>query len=55
MKESKLGSLKNEPIIIGIVSVASPIPLFVFTVLWSWLWFLELVLACSAMTLFRIG
>lgn len=31
--------MKNKPIVTGIIAVASPIPLIVFTVLWSWIWF----------------
>ena len=31
--------MKNRPIITGIIAVASPIPLLVFTVLWCWIWF----------------
>ena len=38
MSESKFGSLKNKPIIIGIMAVVSPIPLFIFTILW-FLWY----------------
>ena len=30
--------MKNKPIVTGIIAVASPGPLFVFTVLWSWIW-----------------
>ena len=29
----------NKPFITGIIAVASPIPLFVFTILWSWFCF----------------
>ena len=31
--------MKNKPFITGIIAIASPIPLSIFTVLWSWLWF----------------
>lgn len=31
--------MKNKPIVTGIVAIASPIPLIVFTVLWYWVWF----------------
>ena len=31
--------MKNKPLVTGIIAVASPLPLIVFTVLWSWIWF----------------
>ena len=31
--------MKNKPIFTGIIAVASPIPLIIFTAIWSWLWF----------------
>ena len=31
--------MKNRPIITGIIAVASPIPLIIFTVIWCWVWF----------------
>lgn len=31
--------MKNRPFITGIIAVVSPIPLFIFTVLWCWVWF----------------
>ena len=31
--------MKNRPIVTGIIAVASPIPLVIFTVIWSWVWF----------------
>ena len=31
--------MTNKPLITGIIAVASPIPLIMFTVLWSWLCF----------------
>ena len=31
--------MKIHPLVTGIVSFLSPIPMFVFTVLWSWGWF----------------
>ena len=31
--------MKNKPIITGIIAVASPTPLIIFTVMWSWAWF----------------
>ena len=30
--------MKNKPLVTGIIAVVSPVPLIVFTVLWSWLW-----------------
>ena len=30
--------MKNRPIITGIIAVASPIPMVIFTVIWSWVW-----------------
>jgi len=30
--------MKNKPFITGIIAVVSPIPLFIFTILWSWIW-----------------
>jgi len=30
--------MKNRPIITGIFAAVSPIPLFMFTVLWCWIW-----------------
>ena len=30
--------MKNRPLITGIISVASPIPMFIFTIFWSWIW-----------------
>ena len=30
--------MKNRPIASGIIAVASPIPLLIFTALWSWIW-----------------
>ena len=32
--------MKIKPIDSGIVAVASPIPMFILTVLWSWIWIL---------------
>lgn len=29
---------KNNPLFIGTIAAASPVPLLVFTVLWSWFW-----------------
>lgn len=31
--------MKNKPIITGIIAIASPIPMFIFTILWDWTWF----------------
>ena len=30
--------MKNKPLVTGIIAVVSPVPLIVFTVLWSWIW-----------------
>ena len=30
--------MKNKPLVTGIIAVVSPVPLIVFTVLWSWMW-----------------
>ena len=35
--------MKDKPIVTGIIAVASPVPLIVFTVLWSWVWFFGIV------------
>lgn len=37
--------MKNKPIVTGIIAVASPIPLLVFAVLWSWIWFFGIGMA----------
>ena len=57
--------MKNKPVVTGIIAVASPIPLIIFTVLWSWLWFFGIgigllnydtvpqwILVCSLLPLF---
>ena len=31
--------MKNNPVVTGMIAVTSPIPLIIFTVLWSWLLF----------------
>lgn len=31
--------MKNKSLAIGIIAAASPIPLIIFTAIWSWLWF----------------
>ncbi|MBE6670617.1 MAG: hypothetical protein E7593_00270 [Ruminococcaceae bacterium] len=31
--------MKNKPFITGIISIVSPIPMFIFTILWCWVWF----------------
>ena len=31
--------MKNRPIVTGIIAVASPIPLIIFTIIWCWLWY----------------
>ena len=31
--------MKSKSLTIGLIAAASPIPLIVFTALWSWLWF----------------
>ncbi len=31
--------MKNKSLTIGIIAAASPIPLIIFTAIWSWLWF----------------
>lgn len=31
--------MNNRPIVTGIIAVASPVPLLIFTVLWCWMWF----------------
>ena len=30
--------MKNKPIVSGIIAIASPIPLIIFTALWCWIW-----------------
>ena len=30
--------MKNKPIVTGIISVAAPIPLTIFTIIWCWIW-----------------
>ena len=32
--------MKNRPIVTGIIAAASPIPMVIFTVIWSCVWFL---------------
>ena len=57
--------MKNKPIVTGIIAVASPIPLLIFTVLWCWGWFFGIgtgllnydtipqwILICSLLPLF---
>jgi hypothetical protein len=34
--------MKNRPIVTGIIAVASPIPLVIFTIIWSWTWFFDI-------------
>ena len=34
--------MKNRPIATGIIAVASPIPMVIFTVIWSWVWFFNM-------------
>ena len=31
--------MKNKPILTGIIAVASPVPMVIFTAIWSWVWF----------------
>ena len=34
--------MKHRPIATGIIAVASPIPVVIFTVIWSWVWFFDI-------------
>ena len=31
--------MKNNPIVTGFIAFFSPIPLVIFTIIWSWVWF----------------
>lgn len=31
--------MKNKPFFTGLIAVASPIPMIIFTVFWFWIWF----------------
>lgn len=57
--------MKNKPVVTGIIAAVSPVPLLIFTVFWSWLWFFGIgmgllnydvvpqwILICSLLPLF---